>query len=99
MTSNVKLAVAMASFAGVLLVLSLGWWWLVFGNVVASGYISSAQAATCLAADTDLCRLAQALCTNSHVFEIRWYAPEVLWAAAALLVLALIQSGARPRLR
>ena len=79
-----------------LLLLSLGWWWLVFGNVVENGYITTAQAATCLAAETDLCRLAQALCSNEHFFEIRWYAPETLWASAALLLVALAQTSFRP---
>ncbi len=97
--SNTRLTVATIGLAAILLVSSLGWWWLVFGNVVATGYISPAQAAVCLAADTDLCRLAQALCTNSHILEIRWYAPEMFWAAAALLIVALIQSGAHPRFR
>lgn len=79
-----------------LLLLSLGWWWLVFGNVVENGYITTAQAATCLAAETDLCRLAQALCSNEHFFEIRSYAPETLWASAALLLVTLAQTSFRP---
>lgn len=81
-----------------LFVASVGWWWLVYGNVVNNGYISHAQAAVCLAANTDLCRLAQALCTNSHFFDIRWYAPEGFWVAGALLAVAIFQNGLQAKI-
>jgi len=80
-----------------LFAISVGWRWLVYGNVIDNGYITYSQAAICMAAETDLCRLAEALCTNSHFFDIRWYAPECLWAAAALLTVALIQGGFETR--
>ena len=79
-----------AILAAVLLVVSLGWWWLVFGTITAAGTISMLDAATCLAADTDLCRLAEAICTNDHFIDIRWYAPEIFWATMATAAIALL---------
>ena len=96
MMSEKRIVIITLSLSITLLLFSLGWWWLVFGNVVENGYITAAQAATCLAAETDLCRLAQALCSNEHFFEIRGYAPETLWAAAALALVALAQTSFRP---
>lgn len=97
--SETRLPILLAALAGIVLAITVGWWWLVFSNVVSNGYVTHAQALVCMAAETDLCRLAQALCTNTHFFELRWYAPESLWIAAALLVSAAIQSTRSARSR
>lgn len=91
--SDYRLPVVTGGLGLAALTLSIGWWWLVFGNVVDAGAITYVQASVCLAADTSLCRLAEALCTNTHLFGIRWFAPEVTWAAAALLFSAFVQGG------
>lgn len=96
MTYELRASTLTAMLAGFLALFSIGWWWLVFGKITTSGTISPLDAAVCLAADTDLCRLAEALCTNSHLIDIRWYAPEALWAAAALGLVAAYQSIRRP---
>ena len=93
--SDYRLPFSLFALGAGVLALSLGWWWLVFGNVVNSGAITYAQASVCLAADTSLCRLAEALCTNTHLFDIRWFAPEITWAATALIFASLIQGGFR----
>lgn len=93
-----RLSLALGGFGAFLLCISAGWWWLIFGNVVEAGVLSYAQAASCLAAKTELCRLAESLCTNTHLFNIRWYAPEFTWAAVALLAVALLQGGFRTRM-
>lgn len=93
--SESRLFLLVGGIAGVLTVFSIGWWWLVFGKITAAGTISPLEAVTCLAADTDLCRLAEALCTNDHLINIRWYAPEIFWAAAATAAAAAYQAGRR----
>lgn len=95
--SELRLPIILGAVGFSVLALSVGWWWLVFGNVVSTGTIDYTQAIVCLAADTDLCRLAEALCTNTHFFDIRWYAPEISWAAVALLAVALIHGAQRTR--
>lgn len=95
--SEFRLPIVIGGIGLAVLTASLGWWWLVFGNVASTGTITYAQAAVCFAADTDLCRLAEALCTNTHFFNVRSYAPEVAWVAAALLAAALFQGGFRTR--
>ncbi|MDQ0321995.1 hypothetical protein QO002_004201 [Pararhizobium capsulatum DSM 1112] len=87
------------AFAGGLLVLlSLGWWWLIFSKVVENDYLTIGQAVTCVAGATDLCSLAQALCTDDHLYGIRWYAPEAFWAAAAILAVGTFLSTRPSRL-
>ncbi|MCA1443156.1 hypothetical protein I6F07_23615 [Ensifer sp. IC4062] len=80
---------------GVVALLALGWWWLIFSKVVENDYLTVGQAVTCIVDASDLCALAQALCTNDHLYGIRWYAPEAFWAAAAVLVAGVLLS-ARP---
>ena len=93
MTSSARFSYqAVAAAGGGLALLSLGWWWLIFSKVVESDYLTVRQAVTCLAGASDLCALAQALCTNDHVYGIRWYAPEAFWAAASILVAGAVLS-------
>ncbi len=95
MTSDTRLHVYLALAGLAAIVVAGGWWWLIFSQVVASGYLSYAQAATCLAGATDLCTLAQALCKTDHLYGIRWYAPEAFWAGAAVLGTGLALSSRR----
>lgn len=82
--SDNRTRVILSMFAALLVLFSLAWWWLVFGKITVAGTISPADAISCLAADSDLCQLAEALCTNDHLINIRWYAPEIFWAALAV---------------
>ena len=93
MTSSVRLSYqAVAIAGGGFALLSLGWWWLIFSKVVEADYLTVGQAVTCIAGATDLCALAQALCTDDHLYGIRWYAPEAFWAAASILVAGVLLS-------
>ena len=93
MTSSARLSYhAVAAVGGGFALLSLGWWWLIFSKVVEADYLTVRQAVTCIAGATDLCALAQALCTNDHLYGIRWYAPEAFWAAASILVAGVLLS-------
>lgn len=96
MTSSSRASYFVITAAGgVFALLALGWWWLIFSKVVENDYLSVGQAVTCIAGATDLCSLAQALCSNDHLYGIRWYAPEAFWAAIAVLVAGALLS-ARP---
>ena len=95
MTSSGRTYQAVAIAGGFSALLSFGWWWLIFSKVVENDYLSVGQAVTCIAGATDLCSLAQALCSNDHLYGIRWYAPEAFWAAIAVLVAGALLS-ARP---
>lgn len=93
MTSSARLGQHVVALAGaVLAIAATGWWWLIFSKVVENDYLTVRQAVTCLAGASDLCALAQALCTNDHVYGIRWYAPEAFWAAASILVAGVVLS-------
>lgn len=73
---------------GLLLVLAaLGWWGLVFRQVVAYDYLTLPQAAVCLGLSTSVCELAMSLCSTRvrHLFDIGRYSPDLLWAGLALI--------------
>lgn len=93
MTSSARITrYAVALAGGLSALIAVGWWWLIFSKVVENDYLTVRQAVTCLAGASDLCALAQALCTNDHLYGIRWYAPEAFWAAASILVAGAVLS-------
>jgi hypothetical protein len=84
--------------AGVaLLLLAVGWWWVVFRQVMLAGYITTARALPCIAGESARCALAEALCGGQHILGIRRYDATLFWigvgfvaAAAAIPVLSLM---------
>ncbi|MCJ8150014.1 hypothetical protein [Shinella sedimenti] len=95
MTSSARTYPIVAAAGGVFSLAAIGWWWLIFSKVVEADYLTVRQAVICIAGATDLCALAQALCTDDHLYGIRWYAPEAFWAAASLFLAGALLS-ARP---
>ena len=69
------------------------WWWIVYGRQVDSGSLPLTNALPCLARKTDICSLAEALCAQSHVLGITYYAPAAFWLSAALLATGLVLLG------
>ena len=83
MTSDARLPAAIAVLGGLALALAIGWWWLVFSEVVDGAYITYGQAARCIAGTNDLCMLAEALCKSSHFLGIKRYSSELFWIGLA----------------
>ena len=52
MSSN-RIPLFVSGFAAILLLVCLGWWWLVFGKIASAGTIGPFDVVTCLVADTD----------------------------------------------
>lgn len=90
MTSETRLPFAICLLGGILFAVGLGWWWLVFRQVIDGDYLSYGQAAVCIAGSTDLCMLAQALCKTDHFLGLTSYSPEVFWAGTAVLATGLV---------
>ena len=89
MTSRRRTALPLLGAA--MLVISVAWWWVVFRQVVGSALISLPRAVHCLAASSDLCTLAQALCTSSnHVLGIRRYETFLFWSGWGALAMAVL---------
>jgi hypothetical protein len=78
------------AFGGLLTGLVVLWWWIVFDKVVVSQTLSIAEVMPCLAAHTDLCTLAQALCQENHFLGVETYFAESFWISATVLASALI---------
>jgi hypothetical protein len=93
-----RLNVALWLLGTATLLLSVAWWWVVYRQVVNSALISMPRAVPCLAGTSDLCALAQALCTSSsHVLGIRHYQAYLFWAGAGIVAAAALPSLARRR--
>lgn len=75
--------------SGILVTLVVGWWWVVFSQLIQNGTMGLADVAPCLARDSDLCSLAQSLCTSNHFLGVRHYFAEAFWLAGGLLLASL----------
>ncbi|HEV7322852.1 MAG TPA: hypothetical protein VGO04_29980 [Ensifer sp.] len=89
MRSELRFPHIVTAIGAILFLLGIGWWWLVFRQVIAADYLTLPQAARCLVGTTDICTLAQALCQSDHVLGITRYSTEIFWTSAPLLVLGL----------
>lgn len=72
-----------------LFVFSVGWWLIVYGQVIFNTGMSPSAALPCLLYTSDRCSLAMALCKDWHFLGIKRYFAEPIWFAAVLAVAAL----------
>ena len=79
------LAIGAVGLGLVALVGVVGWWWLVFGEVIATTGLSVPDALVCMVGTSDLCSLAQSLCKSSHFLGIRRYSVEAFWLAGLVI--------------
>ena len=71
------------------LVVAALWWWVVFRQLLLARYITVPRALPCLAAQSSLCQLAQALCGSDHFLGIKRYSVALFWAGAATILASL----------
>ena len=81
-----SLAVAVTAGGFIVLAVALGWWWITYSNVIGYAYIDLREAGTCLVGDSDICRLARALCRGVHPTAFAAYRSAIFWLG---LILAL----------
>lgn len=83
--SSRSLALSLSSIGALAVVTVVAWWWIVFSRQIGSGSLPLANALPCLARNTDICALAEALCTQDHFLGITRYSPVAFWASLALI--------------
>jgi len=76
-------------------VASVGWWWLTYGDVIRYDYISAREAGVCLVGDSDICRLARALCRGAHPSVLIAYRAAAFWIGVTAVSASLMVSGGR----
>lgn len=80
---------------GVAIVAAGAWWWLTYGEVIRYNYIGAQEAAFCLTGNSEICRLARALCRGAHPTTFAAYRAGLLWAGfLAVSLAALMPRGA-----
>ena len=73
--------------------LSAAWWWITYGDVMRYDYISAQEAGACLLGDSDICRLARALCRGAHPVSVVAYRAAAFWIGLAALSASLVAPG------
>jgi hypothetical protein len=90
-----RIAYAFAVLGSVALLVAVGWWWVVFRTLIGNASLSVPAALPCLAQNSDLCVLAQALCTSNHWLGIRHYDTALFWVGAVIVVASALPGLAR----
>jgi hypothetical protein len=78
-----RFSLALLATGAVILAGSLAWWWLTYRDVISYSYISASEASTCLIGDSDICRLARALCRGAHPLTLISYHAVAFWVGLA----------------
>src|ERR1700733_4396068 len=78
-----RLCLVLLVAGAVVLLGSVGWWWLTYRDVISYSYISASEASTCLVGDSDICRLARALCRGAHPLTLINYRAAAFWVGLA----------------
>jgi hypothetical protein len=74
---------------------SAAWWWFTYGDVIRYNYISASEAGVCLLGDSEICRLARALCRGAHPVTIAAYRAAAFWIGVAALSASLLAPSPR----
>jgi hypothetical protein len=74
---------------------SVVWWWLTYRDVISYSYISASEASTCLVGDSDICRLARALCRGAHPLTLINYRAAAFWVGLAAASASLMTFARR----
>ncbi|MBS1181784.1 MAG: hypothetical protein H6Q99_1664 [Proteobacteria bacterium] len=83
--SNRTVPLSLAVVGAAASLFTVAWWWIVFSRQIGSGSLPIVNALPCLARNTDICSLAEALCAQDHFLGITRYSPAAFWASAVLI--------------
>ena len=90
-----RLPIAMLALGALVVAASAAWWWITYGDVIRYNYISVSEAGVCLLGDSEICRLARALCRGAHPVTIAAYRAATFWIGVAALSASLLAPGRR----
>ena len=90
-----RLPIALLALGALVVAGSAAWWWITYGDVIRYNYISASEAGVCLLGDSEICRLARALCRGAHPVAIAAYRAATFWIGVAALSASLLASGRR----
>ncbi len=91
-----RLLPALEILGAVLVAISIVWWAIVYGQVIANTGMAAHRTLPCLLQTSDRCSLAMSLCKEWHFLGIKRYSAELLWIGAGVS-LAALAAGARWR--
>jgi hypothetical protein len=91
-----RLPTVLLGLGALVLATSAAWWWITYGEVIRYNYISAGEAGVCLLGDSEICRLARALCRGAHPVSVVAYRAAAFWIGLAALSASLMAPGRRP---
>jgi hypothetical protein len=90
---KLSLTPALADLGGATILGVVVWWWITFGQMTSYGYLSWREEGGCLVRDSEICRLATALCLGAHPRFLIIYWASVFWFGVIILSASLLTVG------
>jgi len=90
-----RASMPLLAVGGLALALSVAWWWITYGDVIRYNYIGPREAGACFIGDSEICKLARALCRGAHPVAIVAYRATAFWFGMAALSASLLTFGRR----
>ena len=90
-----RISLLLVALGALAVATSVGWWWLTYGDVIRYDYISAREAGVCLVGDSEICRLARALCRGTHPTVVIAYRAATFWVGLAAVSASLMFTGNR----
>ena len=90
-----RLPVPLLALGVIVFAASAAWWWITYSDVIRYNYIGAGEASVCFIGDSEICKLARALCRGAHPVAIVAYRAAAFWIGVASLSASLLTLGRR----
>jgi hypothetical protein len=90
-----RLPIPLLALGVIVFAASMAWWWITYSDVIRYNYIGAGEASVCLIGDSEICKLARALCRGAHPIAVIAYRATTFWIGAASVSASLLMLGLR----
>jgi len=95
MSAMARLSVPLLVLGAFAVAASAAWWWITYSDVIRYNYIGASEASVCLIVDSEIWKLARALCRGAHPVAVIAYRATTFWIGAASVSASLLMFGFR----
>ena len=93
MSAAARISVPLLVLGAFAVAASAAWWWITYSDVIRYDYIGAGEASVCFIGDSEICKLARALCRGAHPVAIVAYRAAAFWMGVASLSASLLTLG------
>ena len=90
MSAMARISIPLLVLGAFVVAASAAWWWITYSDVIRYNYIGAGEAGVCLIGDSEICKLARALCRGAHPVATIAYRAATFWIGVAALSASLL---------